>query len=110
VKRWVAVCEADALQEGKVLRAEVEGIGLCLLRDGPHLHALEDRCPHRGARLSDGVVYEGCMIACGDHGWTVDARDGRVQAPQTGCVQTFAAAIRGDQVCVELPPGLYSGS
>jgi nitrite reductase (NADH) small subunit len=54
------------------------------------LYAVEDRCPHRGAELANGAVYEH-YVACRDHGWSIDLRDGCVAAPDCGRVRVFAA-------------------
>jgi len=42
--------------------------------------ALENVCPHRGAKLSDGIVKNGC-IECPYHGWKFDS-DGRLVSVQ----------------------------
>jgi phenylpropionate dioxygenase-like ring-hydroxylating dioxygenase large terminal subunit len=49
------------------------GESLVLWRDGDGaVHAVEDRCPHRGVALSIGEVHEGA-ITCAYHGVRVDA-------------------------------------
>lgn len=52
-----------------VMRAEVQGQDVAVWR-GPdgELHAWNNRCPHRGMRLSHGFV-RGDMLACLYHGW-----------------------------------------
>lgn len=48
---------------------QVAGERVVLFRDaGGHAHALVDRCPHRGVRLSLGRVVDGCL-ECPFHGW-----------------------------------------
>lgn len=49
-------------------------------RDG-ELACLEDRCPHRLARLSDGRVVDG-VLECGYHGWRFDRAGACVGIPQ----------------------------
>src|SRR5260221_14762950 len=55
------------------------GEDIVLYRDGATLHALADRCAHRGARLSKGkCLYKGSgTITCPYHGWTYDGTRGR---------------------------------
>src|SRR5688572_1263470 len=101
-RRWVPVVALDRLAEGKAVRVEVEGAALCVLRSGDAVHAVEDRCPHRGARLSTGLVYDGCKVSCPDHGWTIDLSDGRVEAPEQGQVRRFAVRVTDGQVFVDL--------
>ena len=64
------------------------GENIVLWRDhGGRVHALEDRCPHRGARLSMGWNL-GERIACWYHGVEVDGsgtvRDVPAQLPGAG--------------------------
>jgi len=46
------------------------GEDLVLFRSEGKVGALEDRCPHRGTRLSLGRVIFPGTLSCGYHGWT----------------------------------------
>jgi len=73
---WHPVAASHALVHGSPQRAEVLGLELALWRDSAGaVHAWEDRCPHRGTRLSIGCV-ERDTVVCAYHGWTF-AADGR---------------------------------
>lgn len=51
------------------MRAEIDGYDLAVWRDpGGGVHAWDNRCPHRGMRLSHGFV-RGDNLACLYHGW-----------------------------------------
>jgi phenylpropionate dioxygenase-like ring-hydroxylating dioxygenase large terminal subunit len=58
------------------------GEDIVLFRDGGKLHALADRCAHRGAKLSMGkCLYPGSgSISCPYHGWTYSGETGRCVA------------------------------
>ena len=58
------------------------GRDIVLFRDGGKLFALEDRCPHRGVKLSAGKCeYAGSgSISCPYHGWTFDGATGQLLA------------------------------
>jgi phenylpropionate dioxygenase-like ring-hydroxylating dioxygenase large terminal subunit len=59
------------------------GEDIVLFRDhGGAVYALSDRCPHRGARLSQGkCLYPGSgTVTCPYHGWTYSGATGRVVA------------------------------
>jgi phenylpropionate dioxygenase-like ring-hydroxylating dioxygenase large terminal subunit len=69
--QWWALCAADWLKD-KPLALTRLGVKLVLWRDAQgRPHAIEDRCPHRGAPLSLGQIHEG-MISCWYHGLTLD--------------------------------------
>ncbi|GIX13354.1 MAG: 3-phenylpropionate dioxygenase [Paracoccaceae bacterium] len=72
---WYPVCRSAELGEGRPHGVRLLGERLVLWRDAAgRLSCVEDFCPHRGAPLSQGEVFEG-NIACRYHGVVVD-RDG----------------------------------
>ncbi len=78
---WHPVMLASAL--GKAPRlAQVWGREVVVFRgEGGRVGALDERCPHRGMRLSKGKV-EGDRIVCPYHGWCY-GRDGQGESPGT---------------------------
>jgi phenylpropionate dioxygenase-like ring-hydroxylating dioxygenase large terminal subunit len=78
---WYPVLPARKL--GRRPRAiSVLGEQIVLFRDGGKLYALENRCPHRGIRLSAGSCrFPGSgTISCAYHGWTFRGADGSLAA------------------------------
>jgi nitrite reductase/ring-hydroxylating ferredoxin subunit len=57
---------------------KVLGEDIVLFRDAGKLYALAERCPHRGARLSQGrCLYPGsATLSCAYHGWTFSGETG----------------------------------
>ncbi len=78
LNQWYLVCRSEDLAT-KPIRLTRLNQHMALWRDAAgRVHAVEDFCPHRGARLSMGhVVSEG--LACWYHGLTVDG-EGVVRA------------------------------
>jgi phenylpropionate dioxygenase-like ring-hydroxylating dioxygenase large terminal subunit len=75
---WYLVCRSSDIGQ-KPVRLIRLGRAIALWRDSAGAaHAIEDFCPHRGARMSMGHVVEG-GLACSYHGVTVDG-DGIVKA------------------------------
>jgi len=74
---WYPVMAAWRLgRRPKAVKALGEDI--VVFRDKGKLHALAARCPHRGARLSQGrCLYPGSgTISCPYHGWTFSGETG----------------------------------
>jgi len=70
---WHPVFAADALRSGAIDKATLLGQDVALWRSTDSaVHAWEDRCPHRGTRLSRGRIVDN-QIACAYHGWHFDA-------------------------------------
>ncbi len=66
---WYAVALASTLSPDRPLAVQLHGERFVLWRDrNGSPAAVLDRCPHKGASLSAGVVKDG-VIACGYHGW-----------------------------------------
>jgi phenylpropionate dioxygenase-like ring-hydroxylating dioxygenase large terminal subunit len=68
---WHPVCAEHELGEAP-LPVRVLGRELVLWRSVAGVSAFEDRCPHRGARLSLGRIVGG-ELQCAYHGWCFDA-------------------------------------
>lgn len=93
------------LVQGGALHVEGGRSGLCLVRLGCDVFALEDRCSHQNWPLSDGEVDSAeCNIECTKHGSTFSLKDGRPQClPATQPVTTYPVRIEGDEVVVSVP-------
>lgn len=98
---WLSVCTVEELVSAGVQTVALPELRAAVFRlADQQLFAIEDRCPHRGARLSSGVVYDGDKVACLDHGWCIRLTDGGVEPPEHGCVRTFPVKVEDGQVFV----------
>ena len=69
---WQCVALSRDLPAGTVAGTRLGGREIALWRDEDGgAHAWEDRCPHRGMRLSFGFVRDG-RLGCLYHGWSFD--------------------------------------
>jgi nitrite reductase/ring-hydroxylating ferredoxin subunit len=69
---WYPVALSNDLEAGLSAGTRLFDREMCIWRDSDGgVHAWEDRCPHRGMRLSFGFV-RGDRIACLYHGWQYD--------------------------------------
>lgn len=76
---WTDAAAADDLKSGEPHAVTVGDTPVLLLRHSDGIHALHDRCSHRGCRLSQNGEVEGELITCNCHGSQFDLRDGSVQ-------------------------------
>ncbi|MEV8634102.1 Rieske 2Fe-2S domain-containing protein [Streptosporangium sp. NPDC051023] len=93
--RWYALCPAGRIKRGELVRIDRAGEELLIWRDAAGtVHVQEDRCPHRGARLSQGV-HMGDRIACNYHGLQIDDEGVVVSVPGVpGCALEGKRALR----------------
>lgn len=91
---WYPVCPSTFVTDTAISLYRL-GYRMVLWRDqNGHINALEDRCPHRGAPLSRGIVM-GDRIACGYHGVQVDKHGVAVAVPGSpGCKLEGRSATR----------------
>ncbi len=119
---WLPIARSSELAPGPIART-LCGVDLALFRsaDGTPT-ALPDRCPHRNAPLSGGVVGDGC-IACPYHGWTFDGEGRCVEVPSSGpgaavppkahvdtyhCVDRYGLVwVALDDPTTDIPPSPY---
>lgn len=66
-----------------------------------NVFALDDKCPHKGGPLSQGIVYED-KVACPLHSWKICMSDGNVEAPDTGCVPKYETKVEDGVVYIAL--------
>jgi len=77
---WIDVGDADAVSEARPLGVEVDGVAVVVVRCGPELYAVEDRCTHDGESLGEAQV-EDCQIICPRHGAHFCLRSGEALTP-----------------------------
>jgi len=104
-RTWVRVthCKNIPLREGRAVRLGDREIAIFNL--GNRFLAVENRCPHQGGPLCDGIV-SGSSVVCPLHAWKLDLEDGRVQRPageSNKCVETFATRTENGMILVEVP-------
>jgi nitrite reductase/ring-hydroxylating ferredoxin subunit/uncharacterized membrane protein len=102
---WTAVLEEEALVEGKPTSVQAGGSPLLLFRSNGAIHALIDRCSHRGCSLSDGQIDDRSgTVTCPCHGSTFRLEDGTiVRGPATAPQPAFATRVRDGKIEVRGP-------
>lgn len=67
---------------------------------GDEVFALDDRCPHKGGPLSEGIVH-GAQVTCPLHNWVFDLNTGRAQGADEGGVATYPVRVQGGRVLLD---------
>jgi len=78
---WYVACFSSEIPEGKVVARKILGEEMLLRRVGGKVHAMKDRCIHRGVKFSDKIeCHTRDTISCWYHGFTFRWDDGSVAA------------------------------
>jgi nitrite reductase/ring-hydroxylating ferredoxin subunit/uncharacterized membrane protein len=75
---WTPTVTEDELAAGRPVCARAGDVNVLIVRDGDGIHALDDRCTHRGGPLHEGEVADGC-VTCPWHGSRFRLTDGSVE-------------------------------
>ena len=103
---WTDASATADLTDGEPRGVVVGDSPVLLVRRGESLHALHDRCSHRGCLLSDGEL-DGEIVECACHGSRFRLEDGSVErGPATAPQPSFDTRERDGRIEVRLrPPG-----
>ena len=104
MENWLRICGIDDIPRlgARVVRRG-DGANVAIFRTAADaFFALDDRCPHRGGPLSQGIVY-GERVACPLHNTSVELPNGCAVAPDKGEVRRYAVKIEAGHVYVALP-------
>lgn len=99
---WVPVGVLDDIPRlGARVVATANG-DVAVFRTGDdRVFALEDRCPHKAGKLSQGIVH-GHSVTCPLHNWVIGLEDGQAQAPDAGCARRLGVRLQDGRVLLRL--------
>lgn len=96
--RWI---EIGALNDIPVLGSRVVKTAsgnIAVFRTGhDEVFALDDRCPHKGGPLSQGIVHNK-RVTCPLHNFVIELKTGTAVAPDEGCTRTHPAKVENGMV------------
>jgi nitrite reductase (NADH) small subunit len=106
----------EAPAEGEVRLVDVGKHRIGLFRVSGALHALANRCPHRGAPLCEGRLatpvelhpdgpalgMRGSVVRCPWHKWEFEIATGRCLVDEKLRVRRYAVRTEGDEIIVSL--------
>jgi len=116
--REVRIAADEVPGPGEVAIVTIGHHRIGVIRVGGEVHALADRCPHRGAplcssgqvvtgidRRADGTLElgrEGALIRCPWHKWDFDISTGTCAVDVHMRVRRYAVRMEGEDVIVSL--------
>ena len=96
---WTAVYDDAELAEGTAVMGRAGKVDLLLYKRNGRIHAILDKCSHRGCALHDGRINDGATVTCPCHGSTFRLDDGSVvRGPATSDQQAFEVRVRDGKV------------
>jgi nitrite reductase (NADH) small subunit len=103
-KEWIRIthCGNIPLREGRSVR--VGDLDIAVFNLGDRFLAVDNRCPHNGGPLADGIV-SGTAVICPLHAWKIDLELGNAVRPAEtlACVKTFQTRVEAGTLLLEIP-------
>jgi nitrite reductase (NADH) small subunit len=108
---WIQVGNLEDIprQGSRVVKTPKGEIALFRSVDD-EVFALDDRCPHKGGPLSQGIVH-GKRVTCPLHSWVIALETGEAVAPDVGCAHRHEVRVAHGVVFLEVgneEPGVRS--
>ncbi len=100
--QWIDVgCLDDIPRRGaRCVQTGATTIALFRTSDD-RVFALEDRCPHQGGPLSQGIVHDGC-VTCPLHNWVISLESGVARGADDGATRAYACRLDGERIYLSL--------
>jgi len=109
-RTWIKVapCASIPPREGRCI--ELNGRQIAIFHTTEGFLAVENRCPHRGGPLADGIV-NGSAVVCPLHSRKFDLRSGiSITHPESSdALTTYPVCIADGVLCISFPEGSTSG-
>ena len=98
---WIDIGGLDDIpaQGARIVRTPTGDIAIFRTADD-RVFALDDRCPHKGGPLSQGIVH-GHAVTCPLHNWVIGLDTGETQGTDKGCVRRFRVRVAGGRVLLD---------
>ena len=96
--RWIEIGALDQIPRlgARVVRTASGNIAV-FRTEGDEVFALDDRCPHKGGPLSQGIVHNK-RVTCPLHNFVIELANGEAVAPDQGCAHSYPAKVENGTV------------
>ena len=98
MNEWIRIGSLDDIPRlgARVVRTPGGDIAIFRTEDD-RVFAINDRCPHKGGPLSQGIVA-GSTVTCPLHGWKIQLDSGEAVAPDVGCAGKYEVKVEDGKV------------
>jgi len=100
-KAWIDIGALDDIPRQGARVVKAPGGCIAVFRTAEdEVFALDDRCPHRGGPLSQGIVH-GSSVTCPLHNWVISLESGQAQGADEGGVHTYALRVEAGRILID---------
>lgn len=100
-KSWIDVgALEDVPKLGARLVKTPRGCVALFRAENDEVFALDDKCPHKGGPLSQGIVH-GKSVTCPLHNWVISLETGAACGADEGRTATHAVRVEGGRLLLD---------
>ena len=101
MSNWVDISALEDIpQRGARVVKTAEGCVAVFRTSGDEVFALDNRCPHKGGPLAEGIVH-GNSVTCPLHNWVFSLETGLAQGADEGQVPTYPAKVEDGRILLD---------
>ncbi len=95
---WIDIGALDDVprQGARIVRTPSGCIAVFRTADD-RVFAIDDRCPHKGGPLSQGIVH-GASVTCPLHNWVISLESGVAEGADEGSVACFRVKVEDGRI------------
>ncbi|MFV0295327.1 MAG: nitrite reductase small subunit NirD [Hyphomicrobiaceae bacterium] len=100
--KWTKVGAVADVPKRGARRIEAGNRTIAIFRtQDDEIYALEDKCPHKGGQLSQGIVHDNC-VTCPLHNWVISLATGTAQGADDGHTLTCPVRVSDGNIFIDL--------
>ncbi len=100
--KWIAIGSTTGIPRRGARCVDTPHGAIAVFRTAEDQYfAIEDRCPHKGGPLSQGIVH-GAAVTCPLHNWVISLETGRALGADDGAARTILLKLEGDALFLAL--------
>jgi len=98
---WIDIgaLEDIPLRGARVIKSKLGCVALFRTHENK-VFAVDDRCPHKGGPLSEGIVH-GASVTCPLHNWVFSLETGQAQGADEGEIGTYEGRVENGRILVD---------
>jgi nitrite reductase (NADH) small subunit len=105
---FITVAKVGSIPEGQGITVTVGERLVAVFNSGGQYFAIDDVCPHMGASLGAGDLYEG-VVTCPWHAWRFKVSDGTWCDSPRIKIDSYDVRVEGDEIQVATEPKSFIG-
>ncbi len=100
-KNWIEIGSLGDIprQGARVLKTRIGCVAVFRTAEN-EVFALDDKCPHKGGPLSQGIVH-GTSVTCPLHNWVINLETGAATGADSGQVKTHRIRVEKGRIFID---------